>query len=325
MMFILVILLLILYISWFYLIKTKKGPNEAAGPTPLPIINNLYHIFKADKIIFLALHKLSLQYGPVYTLFLGPKKYVVVSGMAEVKELMHNPAFDDRASPGNKRIIDEIWSGESQKENPSNYLKHTLFSKLEDLIYFAENLGIIFASGENWKSMRRFTTRALRDHGFGKSTAETFILEEAKYLMEYLKNRLDENNQALVNDFNDIFTMMSLNVVWQMAAGERFNINEPGMTKLLQCLQNINDLLWEISFSPLTVLPFLKNLPPYSKVVEKAYSKMDTLRQFYNETITAHEETFDSNRYINVQFSKKNRKSYNESFLSVSVMSLMHF
>ena len=90
--------------------------------------------------------------------------------------------------------------------------------------------------------------------------------------------------------------MMSLNVVWQMAAGERFNINEPGMTKLLQCLQNINDLLWEISFSPLTVLPFLKNLPPYSKVVEKAYSKMDTLRQFYNETITAHEETFDSNR-----------------------------
>jgi len=85
----------------------------------LPILSNLYHVLKTDSIIFLALHKLSLEFGPVYTLFLGPRKHVVVSGVSELKELMHNPAFDDRAWPPNKRILDEIYSGQTRKENPS--------------------------------------------------------------------------------------------------------------------------------------------------------------------------------------------------------------
>ena len=97
-----------------------------SGPTPLPILSNLYHIFKADKIIFLAFHKLSLKFGPVYTLFLGPKKHVVVSGVSELKELMHNPAFDDRTWPSNKRIVDEIYSGQTKKENPSKQTEHHL-------------------------------------------------------------------------------------------------------------------------------------------------------------------------------------------------------
>ena len=82
--------------------------------------------------------------------------------------------------------------------------------------------------------MRRFTMRALRDHGFGESTAETFILEEAQYLVDYLKQSL--KHSPTVNNLNELFTKMSLNVVWQMAAGERFNYDETGMTKLLQFL-----------------------------------------------------------------------------------------
>ena len=96
----------------------------------MPILSNLYHIFKADKIIFLAFHKLSLQFGPVYTLFLGPKKHVVVSGVSELKELMHNPAFDDRTWPSNKRIVDEIYSGQTKKENPSKQTEHHLILKI---------------------------------------------------------------------------------------------------------------------------------------------------------------------------------------------------
>ena len=151
-------------------------------------------------------------------------------------------------------------------------------------------MGILFASGETWRQNRRFTMRALRDHGFGKKTAETFILEETQYLIEHLKK-----GKSIVNNFNELFTMMSLNVVWQMAAGERFNYDEGGMTKLLQFMQSINEILWELTFSPLTPMPFLKNLPPYSKVVEKAHSKMNSLRQFYRDTIKSHQSTFDAN------------------------------
>ena len=53
--------------------------------------------------------------------------------------------------------------------------------------HILDNLGVLFASGENWKILRRFTLHTLRDHGFGKQTAENFILHESQYLVEYLK------------------------------------------------------------------------------------------------------------------------------------------
>jgi hypothetical protein len=52
---------------------------------------------------------------------------------------------------------------------------------------FPDNTGILFASGDNWTRMRRFTLKALRDHGFGKKASETYILDEALHMVEYLR------------------------------------------------------------------------------------------------------------------------------------------
>ena len=54
-------------------------------------------------------------------------------------------------------------------------------------INFPDNTGIIFASGDNWTRMRRFTIKSLRDHGFGKKASETYILDEALHMVEYLR------------------------------------------------------------------------------------------------------------------------------------------
>ena len=40
-------------------------------------------------------------------------------------------------------------------------------------------------------------------------------------------------NNCIVSNLDEIFTMMALNVVWQMAASQRFNYHEDGMKKLL--------------------------------------------------------------------------------------------
>ncbi len=49
------------------------------------------------------------------------------------------------------------------------------------------NEGLLFASAQNWNELRKFTLKSLREHGFGKKTAETFILEESSYMVEYLR------------------------------------------------------------------------------------------------------------------------------------------
>lgn len=87
--------------------------------------------------------------------------------------------------------------------------------------------------------------------------------------------------------------MMALNVVWQMAAGQRFNYEQEGMQKLLQYQQCVNETFWSIQFSALTPMPFLKHFYPMKNVVDRARIKMASLRAFYKETIDEHRNTFD--------------------------------
>ena len=55
------------------------------GPAPYPLVGNIPHIAKKDKIVFKGLHKLACEYGPMFTLWMGPRKFVVVSGVNELK------------------------------------------------------------------------------------------------------------------------------------------------------------------------------------------------------------------------------------------------
>ena len=51
------------------------------------------------------------------------------------------------------------------------------------LIYFGDmnkTSGIIFHSGSEYKALRRFTLKTLRDLGFGKHSSEEIILEECE-------------------------------------------------------------------------------------------------------------------------------------------------
>ena len=56
------------------------------------------------------------------------------------------------------------------------------------------------------------------------------------------------SKQSIVSNLDTLFTMMALNVVWQMAACQRFNYHEDGMKHLLNQQQSINQVLWSIAF-----------------------------------------------------------------------------
>ncbi|KAL2306970.1 hypothetical protein Nmel_004919 [Mimus melanotis] len=127
--------------------NSNRGQNFPPGPRPLPIIGNLL-LFDLKRPYRTYL-QLSKMYGPVFSVQLGHRKIVVISGYETVKEALVNQA-------------------DAFSERP----KIPLF---EDL---TNGNGVIFARGENWKVMRRFALTTLRDFGMGKKAIEDRIVED---------------------------------------------------------------------------------------------------------------------------------------------------
>jgi cytochrome P450 family 2 subfamily J len=112
--------------------------------------------------------------------------------------------------------------------------------------------------------------------------------------------RMKTSENSIVNNLDEVFTMMALNVVWQMAAGERFNYDQDEMVKLLQFMQFINEVFWSIFASLLTPMPFLRHFSPFKQRIEGANVKMGQLHDFYRANIKAHKKTFDPNNIRDV-------------------------
>ena len=86
-------------------------------------------------------------------------------------------------------------------------------------------------SVEKWKEVRRFTLKTLRDLGFGKSASEEAILEESKLLIENIEENLNGANTGVV-DIEKQLTCASLNVIWNLVAGYRFQYNDAKMKEM---------------------------------------------------------------------------------------------
>ncbi|KAG8536365.1 hypothetical protein GDO81_026517, partial [Engystomops pustulosus] len=137
--------------------KNGKYKNFPPGPKPLPILGNILMLDMSKP--YKTFYQLSKEYGPVFSVQMGMTKIVILCGYENIKDALINHAevFSDR--PRNPLFTNSI-----------------------------KDHGIVFANGENWKAMRRFTLSTLRDYGMGKKSIENKITEEAEFLIEKFKS-----------------------------------------------------------------------------------------------------------------------------------------
>ncbi|XP_022441306.1 cytochrome P450 2S1-like isoform X2 [Delphinapterus leucas] len=183
------LLLLALLLLALALPGTRTRGHLPPGPTPLPLLGNLLQL--RPGALYLGLLRLSKKYGPVFTVYLGPwRRVVVLVGREAVQEALRGQA--------------EAFSGRG--------LVATLNGTFD-------GHGVFFSNGERWRQLRKFTTLALRDLGMGKREGRPFdpsllLAQATSNIVCSLVFRLrfpydDEEFQALVRAASGIVVGVS--------------------------------------------------------------------------------------------------------------------
>lgn len=82
--------------------------------------------------------------------------------------------------------------------------------------------------------MRRFTTRTLRDFGFGKNKSMESVIDEEISLLFTKMDHAANSGEAL--PMRQFFTVSILNILWSMVAGVRFAHDDGRLKTLIQLL-----------------------------------------------------------------------------------------
>ncbi|XP_036946045.1 cytochrome P450 2K1-like isoform X1 [Acanthopagrus latus] len=249
-------LLVLLILS--YGLRSQDGRREPPGPKPLPLLGNLLQVDL--KRIDSSLFQLSKTYGPVSTVYFGPKKVVVLAGHRTVKQALVNHAeeFGDR------------------EVTPIFY----------DL---NQGHGILFTNGDTWKEMRRFAVTMLREFGMGKRLSEGRIIEECHYLIEVfeqyealcLSGKAFNNSQAISN--------AASNIISAIVFGKRFEYEDPVFQAMVKRAHETIHLTGSASILVYNLFPwlgaFIKNRRCMMKNLEKSMEEIKSITVALKETL----------------------------------------
>lgn len=255
-----VILLLVACVSWLLISIWRKRyycTSLPPGPPPMPILGNLLQLNTNN--LFQSLLKLSTVYGPVFTIYLGSLRVVVLSGYEAIKEALidHGDEFSGRGS-------------------------------LSGINRFLQETGVVFSNGERWKQLRRFSLMTLRDFGMGKRTNEERILEEAEFLVEELK----KTKERLIDPTLIISGALS-NVICLIVFNERFDYEDPQFLALLNLVFESSKYMSSFWGQLVDMFPsIMKHLPGGHRRFVKL---LQGLQDFISEKVKINQETLDPN------------------------------
>nr|XP_021482544.1 cytochrome P450 2C55 isoform X2 [Meriones unguiculatus] len=251
------VLVLVLSLSCLLLFSLWRGRGRGKlppGPTPLPLFGNIFQIDVKD--ISKSLTNFSKVYGPVFTLYFGPKPTVVVHGYEAVKE-----ALDD---------LGEEFSGRGSFP----------------IFPFPVPVGVIFSNGTKWKELRRFSLMTLRNFGMGKRSIEDRIQEEACCLVEELR----KTNGSLC-DPTFILSCAPANVICSVIFHNRFDYKDKNFLNLMEKFNENFKILNSPWMQVCNALPaFIDYLPGSHKKVIKNYIE---IKSYILGRVREHQDTLD--------------------------------
>ncbi|XP_012512415.1 PREDICTED: cytochrome P450 2B6-like [Propithecus coquereli] len=194
------VLLFFAVLMGLLLLLVKGRPSTRGylppGPHPLPFLGNLLQMDRGGLLkSFLRLRE---KYGDVFTVYLGQRPAVMLCGIEAIKEALVDQA-EDFSGRGKIATVEPVLQG----------------------------YGVVFANGDRWKALRRFSVATMRDFGMGKRSVEERIQEEAQCLVEELR----KSKGALLNPIF-LFHCITSNIICSIVFGKRFDYKDEEFLRL---------------------------------------------------------------------------------------------
>ncbi|XP_073913120.1 cytochrome P450 2B1-like isoform X4 [Castor canadensis] len=233
----------------------KDHGHLPPGPRPLPFVGNIMQMDRQGLLkSFLRLRE---KYGDVFTVYLGRRPVVMLCGTDAIREALVDQAeaFSGR---GTIATIESIFQG----------------------------YGVIFANGERWKILRRFSLATMRDFGMGKRSVEERIQEEAQCLVEELRK-----SKGALLDPTFLFQCITSNIICSIVFGERFDYKDRQFLRLLDMFYQTFTLISSFYGQIFELFSdFLKYFPGTHRQI---YKNLQEINTFIGHSVEKHRATLD--------------------------------
>uniref|UniRef100_H2ZL05 Uncharacterized protein n=1 Tax=Ciona savignyi TaxID=51511 RepID=H2ZL05_CIOSA len=280
------ILVVLLAVMMIYRWHKQKYKNLPPGPTGVPILGCLPFM---DTLAELTFTKWSKKYGPIFTVYLGQTRVVVLNSFEAIEEALINQGdkFTGRV--------------------------HNFFTNFSN-----NGHGLFFIDGEKWTIQRKFGTRALAGAGVYGKTYEQRVLEEAAHLIEVFRSKDEKPFSIEVPLISAV-----ANVINGITIQEK--CNEEGNERLQAYVMEVIEGFRRdgILYSLLLVMPWCRFIPFMKKRMKVMSEGIRLGNDIFATAIEQHEKHHDAahprdlvDLFINEMH--RNRRTFEVTILSNS-------
>ncbi|XP_063791853.1 cytochrome P450 2A5-like [Pseudophryne corroboree] len=223
--------------------------------------------------------KLSEKYGEVFTIYLGSRPVIVVTGYRSVKEV-----YVDRGD-------DFLARGDVHSFN-----------------YYFDGYGIAFTSNmESWRELHNFSIATMRDFGMGKKNTEEHIQEEAQCLVAELRKTKES-----FFDPRQYLNKAPCNIIFAIMFGSRHDYDDEELLDVLSYMHNSFVLVSSIWGQLYEMFPKIMNFLPGRH--QNIFYYMKKLLRYVEKRVEMSKKTLDPNNprdYVDAFLIKMEKEKMN--------------
>ncbi|KAG8035088.1 hypothetical protein G9C98_001578 [Cotesia typhae] len=255
-----------LYVIFICLVTTlgtlflTRSRDSPPGPYPWPIFGNLKLIRKLSRKFggqHVAFMKLNQQYNSdVIKLWLGSSSVYVVGGFESIQKILRDDNYDARP-----------W---------------TEFIKVRNM---GIKKGITMTDGPEWKAVRGWLVRSLRNLGFGREKMCNRISEELEILIDGLKRQEDKPVRM-----KSMIAPAVINGLWTLVTGKRID-DKRRLMDFLDIMER-RAQAFDVTGGILSVFPWLRRIAPKACGYEVLVTLNNELKALLMETIEEHKKNY---------------------------------